>query len=120
MNDWFIVALGMGTVFVSLIGLAYVLELFKLVFVGRKKPDHVPSVAPANVIMPAAQPSASDDGELLAVIAAAVSAASGMSPGGFRVASVSPVAGAAAGVNVPAWGFAERIARAVAAGRRHA
>ncbi len=120
MNDWFIVALGMGTVFFSLIGLSFVLELFKLIFVGRKKPDHVPSVAPANVIMPAAQASGGDEGELLAVIAAAVSAASGMSTGSFRIAGVAPVGSTPSGINVPAWGFAERIARAAASGRRHA
>lgn len=120
MNDWFLVALGMGTVFIALIGLSFVLQLFKLIFVGRKQPDHVPSLAPANVIMPPSRAVSTDDGELLTVIAAAVSAASGMSPGGFRVASVSQVGGATAGVNVPAWGFAERIARAAAVGRRHA
>ncbi|MBN1243171.1 MAG: OadG family protein [Spirochaetales bacterium] len=120
MNDWFIVALGFGTVFSALVALSFVLELFKLIFVGRKKQGHVPSVAPANVIMPAAQAAGGDEGELLAVIAAAVSAASGMSPGSFRVAAVAPVGSTPAGVNVPAWGFAERIARAVNSGRRHA
>jgi sodium pump decarboxylase gamma subunit len=120
MNDWFIVALGMGTVFLALIGLSFVLGLFKLIFVGRKPAAHTPAVAPANVIMPAAPAAGANEGELVAVIAAAIAAASGMSPAGFRVASISPAAGAAAGVNVPAWGFAERIARGAASGRRHA
>ena len=54
------------------------------------------------------------EGELIAVIAAAVAAASGLEPGSFRIAgirsSVSPrgAAGGRAGFNTPVWGHIDR------------
>jgi len=61
----------------------------------------------------------SANGELVAVIAAAVSAASGLDPTRFRIAGISPVgstgiagvAGQAAAWNTPVWGRVERFAR---------
>ncbi len=58
-------------------------------------------------------------GELVAVIAAAVAAASGLEPTRFRIAGISPVgstgiagvAGQAAAWNTPVWGRVERFAR---------
>jgi uncharacterized MAPEG superfamily protein len=52
-------------------------------------------------------------GELVAVIAAAVSAASGMAPGTFRIAGISPSAASAAkvGFNTPVWGHVDRFKR---------
>ena len=49
-------------------------------------------------------------GELVAVIAAAVAAASGMEPGSFRIASVSPSGGSSreCGFNTPVWGHIDR------------
>jgi hypothetical protein len=49
-------------------------------------------------------------GELVAVIAAAVAAASGMAPGGFRIASISPAAASSerSGFNTPVWGHVDR------------
>jgi hypothetical protein len=51
-------------------------------------------------------------GELVAVIVAAVAAASGMAPGSFRVAGVEPAQYGASGFNTPVWGHADRIGRA--------
>jgi hypothetical protein len=52
-------------------------------------------------------------GELVAVIAAAVSAASGMAPGSFRIAGISPSAASTAerGFNTPVWGHVDRFKR---------
>jgi hypothetical protein len=61
---------------------------------------------------PGARPAAEAEtaGELVAVIAAAVAAASGMEPGGFRIASVSPAAPpySRSGFNTPVWGHVDR------------
>ncbi len=56
------------------------------------------------------------DDELVAVIAAAVSAASGTAPGSFRIAGFGPSAatggagGWSRGFNTPVWGHIERFA----------
>jgi hypothetical protein len=44
-------------------------------------------------------------GTLVAVIAAAVAASSGMAPGSFRVVGIEP------GFNTPVWGRVERLNR---------
>ncbi|HUW40370.1 MAG TPA: hypothetical protein VMV90_05130 [Rectinemataceae bacterium] len=49
---------------------------------------------------------------LVAVIAAAVAAASGMEPGSFRIAGIEPSAGDQ-GFNTPVWGRADRLARSL-------
>ncbi len=62
---------------------------------------------------PAARANPTMDTQLVAVIAAAVAASSGMAPGSFRVASVEAApAGAAGGFNTPVWGHVDRLARA--------
>jgi hypothetical protein len=66
------------------------------------------TAAPASAPMGAGAP----EGELVAVIAAAVAAASGMAPGSFRVAGVEPAQYGASGFNTPVWGHADRIGRA--------
>jgi hypothetical protein len=48
--------------------------------------------------------------ELVAVIAAAISASSGMAPGSFRIAAIE-AARTPGGFNTPIWGHADRIAR---------
>jgi hypothetical protein len=50
------------------------------------------------------------EGELVAVIAAAVAAASGMEPGSFRIASLSASAPSSreCGFNTPVWGHIDR------------
>jgi hypothetical protein len=53
------------------------------------------------------------DGELVAVIAAAVVAASGMEAGSFRVVALAPAVPSIAqrGFNTPAWGHVDRFSR---------
>lgn len=92
--------LGMGTTFVVLIFLSFIIWLLKYIPVlekkFRKSPETaaVPAAAPAPVqTAPTAAetpegPDAADDTELAAVIAAAVAAAEGTSPDGFMVRSI--------------------------------
>jgi hypothetical protein len=50
-------------------------------------------------------------GSLVAAIAAAIAAEAGLSPGTFRIASISPAA-CDSGFNTPIWGRVERLFRA--------
>lgn len=84
--------LGMGTVFAVLAILWGLVELMHLLLIGfsgekKKKAAHAEApAAPAK--MPAAVPAAAaNDLEIVAVITAAVAAASGSSPSSFRVVS---------------------------------
>jgi hypothetical protein len=66
----------------------------------------------ARAVAASANPSPAADGQLVAVIAAAVAAASGMKPGEFRIAGVSPAEGASSsGFNTPIWGHVDRLYR---------
>ena len=88
--------LGMGTVFVVLIFLSFVIWLLKFIPVLEKKFRKAPAYAePVKADKPAAVPAAipeetaaEDDSELVAVIAAAVAAAEGTSVDGFVVRSI--------------------------------
>lgn len=87
--------LGMGTVFVVLIFISFVISLFKYIPVLEKKFRKSPKEAPA---APAPKPAApapaevpadeTDDTELVAVISAAIAAAEGTSADGFVVRSI--------------------------------
>ncbi len=89
--------LGMGTVFVVLIFLCFVIWLLKFIPVLEKKfrktPEAKPAEAPVTAA-PVAEPEpveeeeTADDTELAAVIAAAVAAAEGTSTDGFVVRSI--------------------------------
>lgn len=92
--------MGLGTVFVILIFLIFVISLFKYipVLVEGKKKESTPApaaAAPAPVAAPVAEPAvedATDDGELIAVIAAAIAASEGKtSTDGFVVRSIRKV-----------------------------
>jgi hypothetical protein len=75
-------------------------------------PDAKRSAAGAAASSGATAPLA--DGALVAVLAAAVAAASGMSPGSFRVVGIEPSAPASygsRGLNTPVWGHVERFNR---------
>ena len=88
--------LGMGTVFVVLIFISFIISLFKLIPVIEKKfkkspkteAAAAPAPAPAAPIPAPAAADETDDGELAAVIAAAVAAAEGTSTDGFIVRSI--------------------------------
>ncbi len=94
--------LGMGTVFIVLILIAWIISLFKYIpalsekLSGKKKQDAVPAApfsAPAPAAVPAVQEEETDDEELVAVIAAAIAAyesenGSQAAPGDFVVRSI--------------------------------
>ena len=82
--------LGMGTVFAVLAILWGLVELMHLLLsgIGGKKKKATPAKGGVPARAPAqAVPAAADDLEIVAVITAAVAAASGSSPSSFRVVS---------------------------------
>ena len=92
--------MGLGTVFVILIFLIFVISLFKYIpgLVEGKKKESAPApaaAAPAPVAAPVAEPAVedvTDDGKLIAVIAAAIAASEGKtSTDGFVVRSIRKV-----------------------------
>lgn len=87
--------LGMGTVFVVLIFISFIISLFKFIPAIEKKFSKKANVAPAQAApvpaptaAPAVPQAADNDGELAAVIAAAIAAAEGTSADGFIVRSI--------------------------------
>ncbi|MBN1518773.1 MAG: OadG family protein [Spirochaetales bacterium] len=103
MDVWTITIVGVGTVFLALVGLSLMLGMFKRLFHGRK--DSAPSAATAEAPRPA--PARAADGTLVAVISAAIAAATGGQPGSFRVVSVQ----ASGGFSTPVWGHIDRLTR---------
>lgn len=88
--------MGIGTVFVMLVFLSFVIYLFKFIPAlvgGNKKKEAQPQApAPAVVAVPAAPVEETvDDTELIAVIAAAIAASEGTSTDGFVVRSIRKV-----------------------------
>lgn len=85
--------MGLGTVFLVLAFLMFVISLFKYIPNGSNKKQAAPTPAPAPVPVPAAAPvvEETDDLELAAVIAAAIAAAEGTTPDGFVVRSIRKI-----------------------------
>lgn len=88
--------MGLGTVFVMLIFLSFVISLFKFIpgLVEGKKKEAPAAPAPVPVPAPAAAPvveDVTDDTELIAVIAAAIAASEGTSTDGFVVRSIRKI-----------------------------
>lgn len=85
--------LGMGTVFVVLIFISFIISLFKYIpaieekFKKKKAPEAAPAPA-AVAAAPAEEVSVSDDSELVAAIAAAIAEYEGTSTDGFVVRSI--------------------------------
>ena len=87
--------MGLGTVFVVLAVLIFLISLFKYIpgsAAAKKKeePAAAPAKAPAPAPVPVQTP-AYDDKELAAVIAAAIAASEGTSPDGFVVRSIRKI-----------------------------
>lgn len=116
--EWTIVLIGMGTTFVALIGLSWILSGFSFVARLRERRasgsgksgsgDAKESHTAPPVLMTGISP------ELVAVITAAVAAASGRQSSEFRLARIVPSGFGISGLNTPVWGYANRLA----AGRR--
>lgn len=86
--------MGLGTVFVMLIFLSFVISLFKFIpglVEGKKKETPAPAPAPAPVAVPVVEEEVTDDTELIAVIAAAIAASEGTSTDGFVVRSIRKI-----------------------------
>ncbi len=85
--------LGMGTVFVVLIFISFIISLFEKIpaleekFRKKETAPAAPAPAPAAAAEPAAEVQ-TDDSELIAVIAAAIAAAEGTTTDGFVVRSI--------------------------------
>ncbi len=119
--EWTVVLIGMGTVFIALIGLSLILGGFSVVAnrLAGRKPDAAgaagqPASAPTP---PETRPAASAAGvtpEVVAAITAALAAATGRRASEVRIARISPSQPGPAGLNTPVWGYANRLA----AGRR--
>lgn len=114
MNQWSLTILGMGTVFLALIALSLIVSLFPLIF-RQKAPKPVKDKAPLpqlSTVASGASSSAGQGPELVAVIAAAVAAASGRDVSQFRITRIED-AGQAGGFTTPAWGHADRFGRSL-------
>ena len=87
--------LGMGTVFVMLIFMSFIISLIKYVpallnGTSKKKKEEAPKAAPAPAVAAAVEEAEEmDDTELVAVIAAAIAAAEGTTTDGFVVRSIT-------------------------------
>ena len=86
--------LGMGTVFVMLIFMSFIISLIKYVpallnGTSKKKKEEAPKAAPAPAVAAAVEEAEEmDDTELVAVIAAAIAATEGTTTDGFVVRSI--------------------------------
>jgi hypothetical protein len=103
MDMWTITVIGIGTVFVALIVLALMLELFRVIFAPKIEATPLPAAVSGS------SPEASSSGinaSVVAAIVSAIAAASGQSASDFRIASIEPV-----GFSTPAWGHIDRLAR---------
>ncbi len=115
--EWTVVLLGMGTVFIALIGLSLVLYVFSLAAklgkggAGKARSGSSPEAPSPKPAVPA---SAGVPPELVAVITAAVAAASGRPASALRISGIRPSEPGVSGLNTPVWGYADRLS----AGRR--
>ena len=88
--------MGLGTVFVVLALLIFLISLFKYIpgsAAAKKKEEKEAAPAPVAAPVSAAAPAAPayDDKELVAVITAAIAASEGTSPSGFVVRSIRKI-----------------------------
>jgi Na+-transporting methylmalonyl-CoA/oxaloacetate decarboxylase gamma subunit len=106
---WTIAFIGIATVFICLIALVAMVSIFKLIFV-RAAPRQTPKTDEPAHSAPAAARGL--DPAVVAVIIAAVAAASGVSASSLRIASIER-----SGFNTPVWGYADRVTLGSSFGR---
>lgn len=98
-DHWTIMLIGISTVFVGLFVIQLIIGLLKFFFSpDRQKKDR-----------PVIHKTETGDSELVAVLSAAIAAASGQSTGSFRIAAIEPAQGNSASFNTPTWGHIERL-----------
>lgn len=85
--------MGLGTVFIMLVFLSFVIYLFKFIPnpEDKKKKSEAAAPVPAAIPAPAVVEEETDDEELIAVIAAAIAASEGTTTDGFVVRSIRKV-----------------------------
>jgi hypothetical protein len=117
-DKWMILVVGLVTVFVALIAIIAMLEIFHRIFGKRpeKKRQGLAPLPEINTLTPKAETREPVDprivgNEIIAVISAAVAAASGQSPSSFRLTSVQPSGGERESFNTPIWGRIERFSQ---------
>lgn len=114
-SGWFVMLLGMGTVFVGLICLIFITMLMSFLL-NRKKPEAA-AAAPAAAAPAAAAPAAApatiaNRPQFVAAVAAAIATEMGTEPAGLRIHSIRPAGSAAAGDR---GSFVAAVAAAIAA-----
>jgi sodium pump decarboxylase gamma subunit len=118
-NPWMIMIVGVLTVFVALFLIIIVLLGFPRFFAALRRRKHenpapLPQIVevtkkPAQTVSVGA---AQEDESLIAVLTAAVAAASGSKPDSFAITQVHQTAPeSGGGFNTPVWGRVERLAR---------
>jgi len=116
--EWTVVLLGMGTVFVALIGLWWILEGFSVAAGSLAKKKAAAAAAAEQSETTPERSSVPGTGgvspEVVAAITAALAAATGRRASEIRITHVAPSSSGSAGLNTPVWGYANRLA----AGRR--
>ena len=116
-NPWFIMLVGVLTVFAALFLIIAFLLGFPWFFRVIKRKEHEPPTAMPQLVEVHPAAPKEDEEELVAVLTAAVAAVRGTAPGSFAITSVSPAQSAAAsaesagGFNTPVWGRIERLSR---------
>ncbi len=123
-NPWMIMVVGTMTVFIALFVMILFLLGFPKLFAILKRKEHeslapLPQIvevtkrtAPSASQIASAPSSSLQDESLIAVLTAAVAAASGSSAGSFAITNVQqaqPEVGG--GFNTPVWGRIERLSR---------
>jgi Na+-transporting methylmalonyl-CoA/oxaloacetate decarboxylase gamma subunit len=119
-NPWMIMLVGITTVFVALFLIILFLLAFPKFFSTLKKKEHkklAPLPEMVEVTKKKEQASVlstspgENDEELIAVLTAAVAAASGSELGSFSIAHVKQTVEEGYGFNTPVWGRVERLSR---------
>lgn len=94
MNDWFVVAMGLGTVFVGLICIIFISKLMSLICRGfEKKNKTAENVTPKTpvVTQQTAQPEIKNKQEFVAAVSAVIAEEMGCSVEGIRILSIKRI-----------------------------
>jgi len=104
-SPWTILIIGMGTVFSALIVLSLGLTMFSKI-AKNKRQGMQASESANNRESGAASAQSGIDAKVVAIIVAAISAASGKPASAFRIAAIER-----SGISTPVWGHIDRMAR---------
>ena len=93
MSNWFVVAMGIGTVFVGLICIIFITKIMSFFCRGLVKSKPVEKAAPKDPVAqaPAAQAEIKNKQEFVAAVSAAIAEFSGCSAEGIRIHSIKRI-----------------------------